>query len=138
MTKTIFISIALLVVCWGIPNPNNVTNFLRGQVLCSAINFSQKSNIFLFQGLANHIDGFVEEEVEVRHIPHLSDGDLRSLGSVTIGSCQRICSTATAWVGKRHPLLLLNWLNRLSKWWEDEPSGHLLALLLHPCHLEWR
>ena len=38
MTSTIFISIALLVVCWGIPN----TNFLCGHVLCSAMNFSQK------------------------------------------------------------------------------------------------
>ena len=77
MTKTIFISIALLVVCWGIPNHDDVTNFHRAQVLCSAMNFSQKNNIFLFQGLANHIDGFVEEEVEVRHISHLSNGDLR-------------------------------------------------------------
>ena len=76
MTTTIFISIALLVVCWGIPNHDDVTNFLRGQVLCSAMHFSQK-NIFLFQGLASHIDRFVEEEVEVCHIPHLSDGDLR-------------------------------------------------------------
>ena len=97
MTKTIFISIALLVVCWGIPNHDDVTNFLRGQVLCSAMHFSQK-NIFLFQGLASHIDRFVEEEVEVRHIPHLSDGDLRSLGFLTIGSRQRIRSAATSWV----------------------------------------
>ena len=29
-------------VCWGIPNHDDVTNFLRGQVLCSAMNFSQK------------------------------------------------------------------------------------------------
>ena len=86
MKTTIFISIALLAVCWGIPNPD-LTNFLRGQ-----------NNIFLFQGLASHIDRFVEEEVEVRHIPHLSDGDLRSLGFVTIGSRQRIRSAATAWV----------------------------------------
>ena len=98
MATTIFISIALLVVCWGIPTPDDVTNFLRGQVLCSAMNFSQKNNIFLFQGLASHIDRFVEEEVEVRHIPHLSNGDLRSLGFVTIGSRQRIRSAATAWV----------------------------------------
>ena len=55
-----------------------------------------KNNIFFFQGLASHIDRFVEEEVEVCHIPHLSDGDLRSLGFVTIGSRQRICSAATA------------------------------------------
>ena len=61
------------------------------------MHFSQK-NIFLFQGLASNIDRFVEEEVEVRHIPHLSDGDLRSLGIVTIGSRQRIRSAATAWV----------------------------------------
>ena len=74
MTTTIFISIALLVVCWGIHNHDDVTNFLR------------------------HIDRFVEEEVEVRHIPHLSDGDLRSLGFLTIGSRQRIRSAATAWV----------------------------------------
>ena len=67
---TIFISIALLVVCWGIPNPDDVTNFLRGQVLCSAMDCSQKNNKFLF----------IKEEVEVRHIPHLSDGDLRSVG----------------------------------------------------------
>ena len=37
MTTTIFISIALLVVCWGIPNHDDVTNFLRAQVLCSAL-----------------------------------------------------------------------------------------------------
>ena len=85
-------------VSWGIPNHDDVTNFLRAQVLCSAMNFSQKNNIFLFQGLASHIDRFVEEEVEVRHIPHLSNGDLRSLGFVTIGSRQRIRSAATAWV----------------------------------------
>ena len=97
MKTTIFISIALLAVCCGIPNPD-LTNFLRGQVLCSAMNFSQKNNIFLFQGLASNIDRFVEEEVEVRHIPHLSDGDLRSLDFVTIGSRQRISSAATAWV----------------------------------------
>ena len=97
MTTTIFISIALLVVCWGIPNHDDVTNFLRGQVLCSAMHFSQK-NIFLFQGLASHIDRFVEEEVEVRHIPHLSDGDPRSLGFVNIGSRQHIRSAVTAWV----------------------------------------
>ena len=97
MKTTIFISIALLAVCCGIPNPD-LTNFLRGQVLCSAMNFSQKNNIFLFQGLASNIDRFLEEEVEVRHIPHLSDGDLRSLGFVTIGSRQRIRSAATAWV----------------------------------------
>ena len=60
--------------------------------------FFTKNNIFLFQGLASNIDRFVEEEVEVRHIPHLSDGDLRSLGFVTIGSRQRIRSAATAWV----------------------------------------
>ena len=72
MTTTILLSIALLVVCWGIPTPDDVTNFLRGQVLCSAMNFSQKNYIFLFQGLASHIDRFVEEEVEVRHIPHLA------------------------------------------------------------------
>ena len=54
--------------------------------------------MFLFQGLASHIDKFVEEEVEVRHIPQLSDGDLRSLGFLTIGSRQRIRSAATAWV----------------------------------------
>ena len=59
------------------------------------MNFSQKNNIYLFQGLASHIDRFVEEEVEVRHIPHLSN-DLRSLGFVTIGSRQRIPSAATA------------------------------------------
>ena len=97
MATTIFISIALLVVCWGIPTPNDVNNFLHGQVLCSAMNFSQKNYIYLFQGLASHIDRFVEEEVEVRHIPHLSN-DLRSLGFVTIGSRQRIRSAATAWV----------------------------------------
>ena len=90
MTTTIFISIALLVVCWGIPN----TNFLCGHVLCSAINFSQKIISFSF----SHMDRFVEEEVEVRHIPHLSDGNLRSLCFVTIGSGQRIRSAATAWV----------------------------------------
>ena len=66
-----------------------------GAVFCYA--FFTK-NIFLFQGLASHIDRFVEEEVEVRHIPHLSDGDLRSLGFLTIGSCQRIRSSTTAWV----------------------------------------
>ena len=54
--------------------------------------------MFLFQGLASHIDRFVEEEVEVHHIPHLSAGDLRSLGFVNIGSRQHIRSAATAWV----------------------------------------
>ena len=44
------------------------------------------------------MDRFVEEEVEVRHIPHLSDGDLRSLAFVTIKSRQRIPSAATALV----------------------------------------
>ena len=97
MTTTIFISIALLVVCWGIPNHDDVTNFLRGQVLCSAMNFSQKMTSFSLRALPA-IERFVAEEVEVRHIPHLSDGDLRSLGFVTIGSRQRICSAATAWV----------------------------------------
>ena len=67
-----------------------------GAVFC--YEFFTKNNIFLFQGLASNIDRFVEEEVEVRHIPHLSDGDLRSLGFVTIGSRQRIRSAATAWV----------------------------------------
>ena len=54
--------------------------------------------MFLFQGLASHIDKFVEEEVEVRHIPQLRDVDLRSLGFLTIGSRQRIRSAATSWV----------------------------------------
>ena len=45
-----------------------------GAVFC--YEFFTKNNIFLFQGLASNIDRFVEEEVEVRHIPHLSDGDL--------------------------------------------------------------
>ena len=65
---------------------------------CVLLWIFHKNNIFLFQGLASHIDRFVEEEVEVRHIPHLSDGDLRSLGFLTIGSRQRIRSAATAWV----------------------------------------
>ena len=50
MKTTIFISIALLAVCWGIPNPD-LTNFLRGQVLCSAMNFSQKIIYFSFRAL---------------------------------------------------------------------------------------
>ena len=65
---------------------------------CVLLWIFHKYDIFLFQSLASHFDRFVEEEVEVRHIPHLSDGDLKSLGSVTIGSRQRICSAATAWV----------------------------------------
>ena len=85
MTTTIFISIALLVVCWGIHNHDDVTNFLR------------------------HIDRFVEEEVEVRHIPHLSDGDLRSLGFLTIRSRQRIRSAATSWVPQVGDLFVLIW-----------------------------
>ena len=64
-----------------------------GAVFCYA--FFPK-NIFLFQGLASHIDRFVEEEVEVRHNPHLSDGDLRSLVFVTIRSRQRMPSATTA------------------------------------------
>ncbi len=63
-----------------------------GAVFC--YEFFTKNYIFLFQGLASHIDRFVEEEVEVRHIPHLSDG------FVTIGSRQRIRSAATVWVPK--------------------------------------
>ena len=65
---------------------------------CVLLWIFHKNNIFLFQGLASHIDRFVEEEVEVRHIPHLSDGDLRSLGFLTIGSRQQIRSAATSWV----------------------------------------
>ena len=42
----------------------------------TGIGLENLNNIFLFQGLARHIDRFVEEEVEVRHNPHLSDGDL--------------------------------------------------------------
>ena len=57
-----------------------------------------KNGIFLFQGLASQVDKFVEEEVEVRQIPHLSDGDLRSLGFVTICSRQCLRSAAAAWV----------------------------------------
>ena len=60
--------------------------------------FHTKNSIFLFQGLASQVDKFVEEEVEVRQIPHLSDGDLRSLGFVTISSRQRLRSAAAAWV----------------------------------------
>ena len=60
-------------VCWGIPNHDEVTNFL-----CVLLWIFHKNNIFLFQGLASHIDKFVEEEVEVRHIPQLSDVDLSS------------------------------------------------------------
>ena len=65
---------------------------------CVLLWIFHKNNIFLFQGLASHIDKFVEEEVEVRHIPQLSDVDLRSLGFLTIGSRQRIRSAATSWV----------------------------------------
>ena len=42
-------------VCRGIPNTDDVTNFLHSQVLCSALNFSQQIS-FSFR--------FVEEEVE--------------------------------------------------------------------------
>ena len=65
---------------------------------CVLLWIFHKNNIFLFQGLASHIDKFVEEEVEVRHIPQLSDVDLRSLGFLTIGSRQQIRSAATSWV----------------------------------------
>ena len=65
---------------------------------CVLLWIFHKNNIFLFQGLASHIDKFVEEEVDVRHIPQLSDGDLRSLGFLTIGSRQQIRSAATSWV----------------------------------------
>ena len=60
--------------------------------------FHTKNSIFLFQGLASQVDKFVEEEVEVRQIPHISDGNLRTLGFVTIGSRQRLRSAAAAWV----------------------------------------
>ena len=35
--------------------------------------FHTKNSIFLFQGLASQVDKFVEEEVGVRQISHLSE-----------------------------------------------------------------
>ena len=96
MTKTIFISIALLVVCWGIPNPEmSPTSFVARCCVLLWI-FHKKWYISLSGPCQLHRQ--IEEEVEVRHIPHLIDGDPRSLGFVNIGSRQHIRSAATAWV----------------------------------------
>ena len=84
----------------GCPQPRGYHQFLPwpGAVLCYEFFTRKIVCIFLFQGLASQVDKFVEEEVEVRQIPHLSNGDLRSLGFVTISSRQRLRSAAAVWV----------------------------------------
>ena len=107
---------------------------------CVLLWIFHKNNIFLFQGLASHIDKFVEEEVEVRHIPQLSDVDLRSLGFLTIGSRQRIRSAATAWVPQviclcsfdSHVFSKLSTNTTIcSSFWEKYDTRKVILMFLH-------
>ena len=66
--------------------------------VCSAVVNEETSRFLNGNGFENLEPRFLDEEIEVRHIPGLPDNLLVDLGVRTIGARLRIRSAATQWL----------------------------------------
>ena len=82
--------------------------------VCSAVVNEETSRFLNGNGFENLEPRFLDEEIEVRHIPGLPDNLLVDLGVRTIGARLRIRSAATQWLEAQVFVCFVNLLNFVS------------------------